>query len=285
MVEKQAGKKTCFVICPIGAPGSDMRLWSDDVFENLIDPVATKYGYEAYRSIEDPKPGAITDYIVRHVHEADLVVADLSFLNPNVFYELALRHAQGKPFIHLSNDVGAIPFDVFGLSAVEIESGGFGAVDKTRRVLDDHFRAVEDGTAVFGNPVSRYHQQLRVNDEGTTQDKINQALIDAVTKLERTTRAWEAREFDQQALVTLLEESRLELEKRLRAPMHIKGEESAQRKPSTTLDTVLAALGRQFEDGSLKDVLANFERNARLANASDAEPAEILSSAKRASKK
>ena len=42
-----------------------------------------------------------TGQVVEHLLQSGLVIADLSFHNPNVFYELALRHAAGKPTVHV----------------------------------------------------------------------------------------------------------------------------------------------------------------------------------------
>ncbi len=57
-------------------------------------------------------PGIISRQIVSHLLDADLVIADLTGRNPNVFYELAIRHATGKPFIQLITKGEVIPFDV-----------------------------------------------------------------------------------------------------------------------------------------------------------------------------
>ena len=56
--------------------------------------------------------GTITRQIVDRVYDADLVVADLTDLNPNVFYELAVRHAFHKPVITIAQAGTKIPFDV-----------------------------------------------------------------------------------------------------------------------------------------------------------------------------
>lgn len=79
--------KSCFVICPIGADGSDERLWSDDISKNLIEPMAQEFGYSSRRSNDKPEPGEIKARVVKDVINADLVVADLTFRNANVFYE------------------------------------------------------------------------------------------------------------------------------------------------------------------------------------------------------
>ena len=94
-------QKKCLVIGPYGERESDARKWSDWVLKEIVQPAAKEFGYDAIRTIDDPRPGAITKRIMRDLHTADLVVADLTWSNPNVYYELALRHATGRPFIHL----------------------------------------------------------------------------------------------------------------------------------------------------------------------------------------
>lgn len=59
-----------------------------------------------------PEPGRISTQIVRKLKEAELVIADLTFSNPNVYYEFCLRHALGLPLIHMALDGTRLPFDV-----------------------------------------------------------------------------------------------------------------------------------------------------------------------------
>ena len=94
-----AHEKACFVIAPIGDPESDTRKRSDQVLRHVIKPAATTCGYTAIRADEIDKPGMITSQVIQHVVSDPLVVADLTERNPNVFYELAIRHALRKPLV------------------------------------------------------------------------------------------------------------------------------------------------------------------------------------------
>jgi hypothetical protein len=76
-------KKKCFVISPIGKEGSEERKWVDEVLKLIIEPAAEDY--EIIRSDKISKPGMITTQIIQLLAEADLVVADLSGLNPECF--------------------------------------------------------------------------------------------------------------------------------------------------------------------------------------------------------
>lgn len=181
--------KTCFVICPIGEPGSEIRQWSDDIYENLIKPICADFGYHAFRIIDASRPGEITQSIIAAIYQSDLVIADLTPIdghapNPNVMYEVALRHASTRPFIHLSTEPSRLPFDVGGLNAVQIR-GRFGGMDATRKELADHIRAIEQGRANGENPVSRYLDRQRVEAEGGADGQVIAKLMDEVADLHR----------------------------------------------------------------------------------------------------
>jgi hypothetical protein len=94
-------KKTCFVIAPIGRPGSAERSLSDRVFKHIIEPAATLCGYTSLAAKELPGSGLIMAEVIRNVLSAPLVIADLTGGNANVSYELALRHAVRRPVVQI----------------------------------------------------------------------------------------------------------------------------------------------------------------------------------------
>lgn len=81
----------------------------------------TELGLTAVRADGISKPGLITGQVMDHVSRAALVVADLSFGNPNVYYELALRHATRKPVVQLIRTSDKLPFDVGQYRTVQID--------------------------------------------------------------------------------------------------------------------------------------------------------------------
>ena len=55
----------------------------------------------------------ILDKIGRLISQADVVIADCSGRNPNVFYELGMAHALGKPVVLITSDaVEQAPTDI-----------------------------------------------------------------------------------------------------------------------------------------------------------------------------
>lgn len=180
------------MIGPIGKKDSPERVWSDDVFFNLVEPIANANGFEAFRTIDDSRPGDITDQVIKALYDSDLVVADLTGNNPNAMYELAIRHSTGLPFIHISDDASSIPFDISVLSTVIIDSNGFGGTQKTVAELDKHFKAILNNEAVFDNPVSKYLTHKRVLESGSDEEKEIATLRAEVSDLARRVSASEA---------------------------------------------------------------------------------------------
>lgn len=93
--------KRCFLIAPIGPEGSDIRERSDEVRDRIVRP-ALEPRYEVTRGDEVSEMGEVCSQVLRRVVHDPLVVADLSGGNPNVFYELAIRHVLRKPLIQIA---------------------------------------------------------------------------------------------------------------------------------------------------------------------------------------
>jgi hypothetical protein len=104
--------KSCFVISPIGEAGSDVRSHADDVFDFIIKPAAERAGYKAQRADHDSAPGMITEQMYDHILIDNLLIAVLTYHNPNVFYEIAIAEAAARPLILLIEKGQKIPFDI-----------------------------------------------------------------------------------------------------------------------------------------------------------------------------
>ena len=118
--QSQSNEKKCFVIAPIGKKDSNTRKRSDRVLEHVFK-AALSPEYRVQRADEISEPGMITSQVLQAVQDYDLVLADLTEHNPNVFYELAVRHAIEKPIIHVIDTQWQIPFDVAGFRTIAFD--------------------------------------------------------------------------------------------------------------------------------------------------------------------
>lgn len=147
-------KKHCFVIAPIGDPDSDTRKRSDQVLKHIIRPAVEACGYAAQRADEIDKPGIITSQVIQRVVNDPLVVADLTERNPNVFYELAIRHAIRKPLVQLIKKGERIPFDVAGTRTIQVDHQDLDSVEAAKNEIIQQVKSVEHDSSNLETPIS-----------------------------------------------------------------------------------------------------------------------------------
>jgi hypothetical protein len=110
--------KNCFVICPFGTEDSEERKRSDLLLEYVIKPAVESFDYTVDRADLSMQPGIVTVHVIQHLIEDALVVADITDRNPNVFYELAIRHAIRRPYVQLIATGQKIPFNIQEIQTV-----------------------------------------------------------------------------------------------------------------------------------------------------------------------
>ena len=122
----------CFVITPIGEKGSTIRQRTDELLGNIIKPVLEELGYEVIVPHEMDDAGSITNQIIQHIVNDEMVVANLTGLNPNVMYELAIRHSFARPVVCVIENGTKLPFDISADRVVFFENtiGGAGELKK-----------------------------------------------------------------------------------------------------------------------------------------------------------
>lgn len=119
-----------FFITQIGEKLSPIRKRADDVAEFIIGPALADVagrGLEVGRLLRadhEVTPGSITVQIVRAIADAQVVIADLTGRNPNVYYELALAHAFGQRVVVLVDNVSHLAFDMKDARVIEIGDEG-----------------------------------------------------------------------------------------------------------------------------------------------------------------
>ena len=139
-------RKRCFVIAPIGEEGSSTRIRSNQILSHIIRPVATKFGFDVIRADEIAEPGIISTQVLERVVNDPLVIADLTERNPNVYYELAVRHATRKPVIQLMQKGEPLPFDVAGTRTIVVDHKDLDSVEDAKKQLARYIENVESAS-------------------------------------------------------------------------------------------------------------------------------------------
>ncbi len=106
-----ANKDKCFIITPIGDDTDPIRRHIEGIIDAALRP-ALEDKYDLVVAHRISEPGSITKQIITEIYSAKLVVANLTNRNPNVMYELALRHSLGKPVIMIAEKGTPLPSDI-----------------------------------------------------------------------------------------------------------------------------------------------------------------------------
>jgi hypothetical protein len=118
----QDWSRICFYVTGIGDEDSEVRRHSDLFLGSIVEPALAEFGLTVVRADLIGKPGMITAQIIEHIVNSRVVIADLSYHNPNVFYEIALRHAARKPIVQIIRTMDFVPFDVEQFRTIKIDT-------------------------------------------------------------------------------------------------------------------------------------------------------------------
>ncbi len=172
-------KKLCFVVGPIGDEGSEARTHADWLLDGIIRPVLVNYPeYQVKRADHDARPGLIDVQMINDLLNADLVIADLSLLNPNAFYEIGIRHMTKKPIIHMQLVTEKPPFDVSLYRAIKFSRTRFSDVEKAKVELKNFVDAVFAPEYQTENPVTNAIGHLKLEQNATPEMRVLMQEID-----------------------------------------------------------------------------------------------------------
>jgi hypothetical protein len=102
--------KVCFLVTPIGDDETEEREEADNLFGTL-KLILKDYGFDVTCSLEQHNPKDITPEIIDFLETSDLVIINLTYLNPNVMYEFGYRKGIKKLCIPIARKGTILPFD------------------------------------------------------------------------------------------------------------------------------------------------------------------------------
>jgi len=87
-------------------------------------------GYDFEIAVDISKPGDIMQQVWDSIRQLPVIIADLTGPNANVMYEVGVGHASGKHVIMVTQQPGAMPFDVRGSRWCAYRIDELAALDK-----------------------------------------------------------------------------------------------------------------------------------------------------------
>lgn len=171
--EQARFETVCFYITPIGEEDSEERKHSDLFLGALVEPAMEAFQLKVIRADAIDKPGTITRQVIEYLLRSRLVIADLSFHNPNVFYELALRHAARLPVVQLIRTADRLPFDLNQLRTVKIDTTDIYSlvpkIDTYRSEIANQVRRALENPDSVDNPITTFYPALKVALDNSQQ--------------------------------------------------------------------------------------------------------------------
>ena len=146
MTSRETG--TVFVLMPF-----KNRL--ESVYRSFIKPAFEGAGFQVLRADDISSQRNILQDIVNSIESADLIVADLTDSNQNVYYELGVAHARGKPAFLMVQNIDDVPFDLQSYRIFQYSMNPDALEDAKARLSSDATR-IAAGEMRFGNPVSDF---------------------------------------------------------------------------------------------------------------------------------
>jgi len=178
--------KVCFIISTIGSENSPERASADEKLEFLIKPVLKDKSYTAIRADEEDIPGSISRKIVERIINSEMVIADISDENPNVFYELAIRNAISKPVIILKAPEQKPPFDIQDTRAISVDMTKPGVWKAAQEQLKNQIIAAEkDPEQASKSIISDFTFQVTTEVKDDTEAKTLRSVKDLQEQMRR----------------------------------------------------------------------------------------------------
>lgn len=174
-------ERECFFIAPIGDDESEIRKRSDGVRDWVVRPAAEAAGdLRTVRADDVGEPGQITAQAVQHCLKARAAVADLTGGNPNVYYELSVRHGAQLPVVLIAQEGTRLPFDISQSRVIFFDHTDLNSAGKARGELEVQIKASLESPP--DNPISD-GMRLAQLQAGDAEEQTLAVVLDRLQRL------------------------------------------------------------------------------------------------------
>jgi hypothetical protein len=143
-------KPTCFVLMPFAKE-------FEEVYEHGIAPAAEVAGFSCHRADHAVGPNAIISHIIKSIFAADVIVADVTGSNPNVFYELGVAHTiDNKTLVICERSDKQLPFNLAAYRVIYYNRSIEGIKEELRSKLVKHLTELHTWKNHPTNPVQDF---------------------------------------------------------------------------------------------------------------------------------
>lgn len=190
--EQKEQERKCFIITPIGDASSETFRMAKGVIESVIKPLLSKYGYTDIKpSYEINQTGMITTQIINRIIDDDLVIANLTGNNPNVMYELCLRHVIAKPIIHICQTGTDLPFDIKDNRTIFYKNDMMGVQELLSQIElflqeIDYSKEYNDNPIYNAKKIGRLLKEVPEESENKLEIELLQNILDSLNDLQHS---------------------------------------------------------------------------------------------------
>lgn len=193
-IENPADQRpSCFVVMPFGRDAEEQK-WFRGWYEVVLSPAIYNSGYKPVISAAEEQPGAINDEIRAHLAYDPMVLVDLGGFdrsddpNPNVMYELGIRHALGLPLVIMAWDGQRLPFDVSNQRVI-MHDRALLDIEANKKKIVAFIQAATEGK--YYKPMDAVGRMATIAaaSESLDEDNILNALVQEVRELKGSVHA------------------------------------------------------------------------------------------------
>lgn len=169
---------------PSGLPRRAPLLDPADTYDPLnqaCNSISASFGRDDDARVKDYS--LITSQVIQHVVEDPLVIADLTGRNPNVFYELAIRHAVKKPVVQIIHATESIPFDVAASRTVHVDHHDLDSAAKARDEIARQIQAAEKNPKDVDTPITVALELQSLRQSDNPLEKSNAEIISMLQEM------------------------------------------------------------------------------------------------------